>query len=230
MNILAHYRKGTGKELLLLHGWGCDKSIFDTFDFNGYTVTAIDFYGFGESPTPSYPVDLDYYVLGVEEIIRKYNMEEITVIGHSFGGRVAIKLSDCDRVSALILCDSAGMKPKRGIKYYYKVLLAKLGKLFKRRFYRGSSDYSKLSGAMKRTFINIVNEDLSPITKKVEKPCLIIWGENDRETPLYMYKRLCKNIKYSRGIVFEGVGHFAIFEQPKRFVALVKEFVKESVI
>ncbi len=213
-----------------MHGWGCDKGIFDPFDFSGYTVTAVDFYGFGSSPTPSYPVDLDYYVSGVLEIIYHYNMEDVTVIGHSFGGRIAIKLASCDRVSVLVLCDGAGIKPRRGMKYYYKVLLAKLGKLFKRRFYLGSSDYSKLSGAMKKTFVNIVNEDLTPLTRKIEKPCLVIWGEKDNETPMYMYKRLCKNIENSRGVIFEGAGHFAIFEQPKRFSELVKEFVKECVI
>lgn len=210
-----------------MHGWGCDKGIFDIFNFNGYTVTAVDFYGFGKSEAPSYPVNLDYYVKGVMEIIRHYNMEDIIIIGHSFGGRVAIKLAECDRVSGIILCDSAGLKPRRGIKYYYKVFLAKLGKLLNKPLCLGSSDYSSLNGAMKKTFINIVNEDLYPLAKRIEKPCLIVWGSEDKETPLYMYKRLCKSIKTSRGTIFESGTHFAIFEQPKRFVELVKEFVKE---
>lgn len=213
-----------------MHGWGCDKSIFSPFNFDGYTVTAVDFYGFGESLAPMYPIDLDYYIDGVLEIVRFYNMEDVIVIGHSFGGRVAVKLAMSDRVSGLIICDGAGIKPHRGIKYYSRVILAKLGKLLNKPLYVGSSDYSKLSGAMKKTFINIVNEDLSPYTKRINKPCLIIWGEKDRETPIYMYKKLCKNIKGSRGVVFEGVGHFAIFEQPKRFLELVREFVKECEI
>ncbi len=229
--MLAHSRKGSGAELLFLHGWGCDKDFFKTADnLKGFTVTRLDFYGFGETPAPTFPIDLDYYVDAVEEIMRFYNMEDVIVVGHSFGGRVAIRLAQNSRVSGLILVDSAGLKPKRKLSYYFKVGIYKTAKFFHihTKFTKnlGSEDYKKLTGSMKRTFINVVNEDLTKQTKTITVPTMLIWGEKDLETPLEMLHRMEKNIKNSTTVLFEGCGHFCFLENPKRFYSLVSEFAK----
>lgn len=229
--MLAHTRIGDGAELLFLHGWGCDKDFFKTADnLKGFTVTRVDFYGFGETPAPSYPINLDDYVSGVEEIMRFYNMEDVVVIGHSFGGRVAIKLAKNSRVSGLVLVDSAGLKPKRKLGYYLKVGLYKLTKFFhihpQRMKSFGSEDYKKLMGSMKRTFINVVNEDLTKETKEITLPTMLIWGDKDLETPIEMLHRMEKNIKNSTTVLFEGSGHFCFLENPKRFYSLVTEFAR----
>ncbi len=215
--------------MLFLHGWGGSidsfrKAIDSLADH--FTVTAVDLYGFGKTPPPQYPVNLDYYVHGVLSLIKHYNMDEVIVIGHSFGGRIALKLAaECARISGLILTDSAGIRPVRGIKYYCKVLIYKLRKALRLGNDRcGSPDYRKLYGAMKKTFVNIVNEDLSDTAKKIIVPTLIIWGNEDYETPLYMCRRLNKYIVKSKVVIFEGAGHFAYLEQSGRFIDLVREF------
>lgn len=229
--MLAHSRTGSGAELLFLHGWGCDKDFFKPADnLKGFTVTRVDFFGFGETPSPSYPIKLDNFVSAVEELMRYYNMEDVIVIGHSFGGRVAIKLAKNSRIAGLVLVDSAGIKPKRRLKYYAKVGLYKITKLLhihtklvKR---MGSSDYKQLTGSMKRTFVNVVNEDLTKLTKKISLPTMLIWGELDKETPPSMLHKLEKNIKNSTTVIFEGAGHFCFLEQSVRFYSLVTEFAR----
>lgn len=229
--MLAHTRNGSGAELLFLHGWGCDKDFFKKADeLKGFTVTRVDFFGFGETPAPTYPINLDYFVNAVEEIMRFYNMEDVVIIGHSFGGRVAIKLAKNSRVSGLILVDSAGLKPKRKLSYYFKVALYKSAKFLhihtKYTKNLGSEDYKRLTGSMKRTFVNVVNEDLTKETKEITLPTMLIWGDEDVETPLEMLHRMEKNIKNSTTVLFEGCGHFCFLENQKRFYSLVSEFAR----
>lgn len=157
-------------------------------------------------------------------------MESIFLVGHSFGGRVAIKLAAKygHLISKIVLCDSAGIIPKRRIKYYFKVsvhkLLLKLG--FKHN--GGSKDYKSLSNVMKQTFKNIVNEDLTCLTKKITAPTMIIWGDKDKETPIYMAKMLHKNITNSGLVIFKNCGHFAYIERQDVFYAILIKFFLEG--
>lgn len=225
--MLSHERNGRGAELLFLHGWGADKNIFKLADkLRGFTVTRVDFYGFGDTSAPPFPVNLDYFVSAVEEIMRFYNMEDVIVVGHSFGGRVAIKLAKNSRVAGLVLVDSAGLKPKRTLGYYIKVGVYKILKKLKIAVSMGSEDYKKLSGSMKKTFVNVVNEDLTKLTKSITQPTMLIWGEKDRVTPLYMMRKLEKNIKKHVSVIFENCGHFCFLEEPTRFYSLITEFAR----
>ena len=94
---------------MFLHGWGADQRVFaPAFSFlKDHTVTTVDLYGFGETPAPTIPVDLDYYVQGVKRLMAYYNMENVLVVGHSFGGRVAVKLAQSSRVAGVVLVDAA---------------------------------------------------------------------------------------------------------------------------
>ncbi len=221
---------GRGPNVVCLHGW--DGS---TDSFLGlaralsekYTVYLIDFNGFGQSPEPTYPFTLDHYVSTVSELIRYYKMESLSFVCHSFGGRVGIKF--CYKfgymVDKLILVDSAGMKPRRSLRYYYSVSRHKILKLLKIRHEAGSADYKKLSPVMKKTFASIVNEHLEQYAELIKVPTLLIWGNKDKETPVYMGKRLLRLIKGSEMILFEGCGHFSYLERHFAFVSIVKAFL-----
>ncbi len=186
-------------------------------------------YGFGLSQSPCYPLTVDDYAEGVEEVLRNLNVTDVLVVGHSFGGRVALKLAKkSNRTSGLILTDSAGLKPRRKLKYYISVILYKINKAFGRSNAKaGSTDYQNLIGVMKKTFVNVVNEELSACAKAVNVPTLLIWGSEDKETPIYMYKRFLKLIDGAKGIVYEGCGHFPYAEKPKRFADDVYAFASE---
>ena len=211
---------------MFLHGWGSNKDAFILADefLKGFTVTRVDLFGFGKTPPPAIPVDLDYYVAGVRRLMEFYKMENVVVVGHSFGGRVAIKLAESSRVAALILTDAAGLKPRRRPSYYFKVLSYKIKKALGFSSNSGSSDYRALTGAMKGTFVKVVNEYLDGSAAKITCPTLLRWGENDAETPLYMYKRCLRLIASSRGVIMENAGHFPFLDDPKRYYTLVKQF------
>lgn len=192
----------------------------------------VDFYGFGETPHPAYPLSLEDYSKSISNIIKFYKMEDVVLIGHSFGGRVAILQSiECNRIIGMILVDSAGIRPKRKLSYYYKVLKYKIcKKIGIRNIKSGSDDYNKLNGAMKKTFVNIVNKDLTPYLNKITIATLIIWGENDKETPLYMAKKLNKYIKYSKLHILEGAGHYSYLDNYNQFIGIVKNFLDKVYI
>ena len=183
-------------------------------------VITLDFYGFGKSELPPYPLYLEDYVVALRELIDKLGFQDVILVGHSFGGRVALKTSIVDdRVSGIVLVDSAGLRPRRNLKYYAKILLYKLKKKLKLNIQNcGSEDYKKLSSVEKKTFINVVNEDLAPQLTKIRIPTLIIWGTKDKETPLYMARKLEKGIENSKSIFYEDCGHFPFLEKPNRFI------------
>ena len=114
--------KGEGKNILLLHGWGSKLDLFGTIIENlskNNKVYAIDLPGFGGTDEPKEAWDVDRYVDFVIEFIEKMNIKELSILGHSFGGRVIIKLVNRQnlnfKVDKLVLVDSAGKQ--KYIKY-----------------------------------------------------------------------------------------------------------------
>ena len=154
----------------------------------------------------------------------------VNLLGHSFGGRISLILASEQhaefKVEKLLLVDAAGIKPKRGIKYRYKVFAYKLKKaLGLKPKNAGSSDYKQLPLHMKSVFVRVVNTHLNKLLYKIDCPTLIVWGALDLDTPLYMAKKLNKHIKKSQLIVFDDAGHYAFLDKPLEFNAIVNAFV-----
>ena len=109
--------KGEGETVLVLHGWGSNIGVHaQMIDLlaQKYRVIAPDMPGFGESEEPDEPWNVDSYVDFILEFLKDFNISKLILLGHSFGGRVIIKL--CSRalpfeVTKVILVDSAGVKP-----------------------------------------------------------------------------------------------------------------------
>ena len=233
-------QEGDGENILFLHGFkgGCFsfKDAFEKLRAN-YKVTALNFWGFDNnlSEIPKRTFDVSDFAQNVLLFLQKLNIAKTHIICHSFGGRVAIYLAANypEIVDKLILIDSAGIKPKRNIKYRFKVFKFKLLKFFvklkildKSRLNKyGSKDYLSLPKNLRQTFKNIVNEDLISYAKKIATPTLIIWGKYDYDTPLYMAKKLNKNIKSSGLIIFEA-GHYSYLEKFNEFIVTVNYFLK----
>ncbi len=170
---------------------------------------------------------LDDYVFEVRELLNKESIPEAFFVCHSFGGRVGVRLSANfpQYVKGLVLIDSAGLKPRRGLGYYFKVFVHKTLKKLGKRGLKGSLDYRNLSPTMKKTFSNIVNDfnddDLKYITFKV----LLVWGSRDRSTPLYMARRYRRLLQISELYVFKGVGHYSYLERSKETLRLLKAYI-----
>lgn len=219
--------------LLFLHGYGADGKSFApqiTYLKKDYEVHYPDMTGFGDNAYMPYPYSLSDYAEEIKGYITRNGLYKPCVIAHSFGARVAIKLAAENSLlfDKLVLTGAAGLKPKFSLKKAVKKSLFGIAKKFvpKSRlsaFY--SKDYRALSPVMKESFVKIVNENLDGLIERIENPTLIIFGDKDKETPLYMAKRLNAGIKKSKLVIFKDAGHFAFLDKPMKFNAEVKEFL-----
>lgn len=207
-----HYKKGkvfyevegSGPPLVMLHGWGGNTQSFYPLKEllkNKFTIYLLDFPGFGKSEEPMEIYDVSNYAELTLQALSEWKLSKPYVLSHSFGGRVIIKLASKhkDLFSKIILIGSAGIKPKKTLKYHILFVSAKAGKtimalpgisrlknLAKRVLYKiaGSRDYMKTSGIMRETFKKVIAEDLYPLLKNIQTSCLLIWGKYDSMTPL----------------------------------------------
>ena len=193
-------------------------------------VIAIDFPGFGESfPLPD-AWDVADYADCIGELLDAIG--EADILAHSFGARVAIKLAarGDGRIGRMLLTGAAGLRPKRSLSYYRKIYTYKFLKRFcdreKLDAKYGSPDYRALSPVMKESFKKIVAEDLSGALEDVAVPTLLVFGEDDKETPLYMARALEKGIPDGALVVFPGAGHFCFLDCPGRFNAVAEQFFR----
>ncbi len=242
------YRKnGDGPAMILMHGWGCSSDTLASIEkiaAEHHTVYNIDFPGFGGSNEPIEVWGVTEYTRLLEKFIAKLGINKPILLGHSFGGRVGIMYcaTHPTDVSKLVLVDAAGVKPRRSLKYYFKVYSFKLGRKFwelvlgkdkaaKRidamRARRGSSDYNGASPQMRRILSKVVNEDLCHLAPSITAPTLLIWGENDTATPLSDAKKLEKLIPDAGLVSFPGCGHYSFLDNPYLFSAVLRSFINK---
>ena len=250
LHIHAETRPGTTASPLVvfLHGWGCEGKTFGTLlDTAGekYPVLAPDLPGFGQSDEPPVPWCVDDYADLVCELIASLGAKNVILVGHSFGGRVIFKLASRKdlpfSVEKIVLFDAAGVKPKRTLRYYYKVYTYKLGKkvlslapvrklfpnaLDEFRSGKGSSDYANASPVMKATLTKAVGEDLTHLFPLISAPTLLVWGTNDTATPLSDALRMEKELPDAGLVRCEGAGHFSFLERPALCTAAFRSFLE----
>lgn len=238
--------------VLMLHGWGCEHGYFSPITnamAKDATIITLDFPGHGQSGEPPEPWDASDFAAQIAELIRDNGLAPVDVIGHSHGGRVALKLAIeyPELVGKLVITGGAGLrKPetersrKRTANYKrYSAFLNRMKKIptlspmagklqtaLRNRY--GSPDYVKLNENMRMTFVKLVSEDLTPQLSRIHAPTLLIWGDVDTETPLWMGQTMEKEIADAGLVVFEGGTHFAFLEQWQRFVVIVKQFFMEE--
>ena len=229
---INYIQYGEGKDILLLHGWGQNiemmKPIGDNFS-NKFRITIIDFPGFGQSEEPKSPWTIEKYSNMLEEFVEKLKIKKPIVIGHSFGGRVAIRYSSRNPITKLILFGSPCIRIEESLPLKVKILkqLKKLpgmnefGEFMKK--YIGSRDYKAATPIMRQTLVEVVNEDLSKYAREIEEPTLLIWGEYDTEAPLNEAKELEKIMNDAALIVLPGT-HYAYLENLPQVVNILNSF------
>lgn len=195
-----------------------------------FNIYAPDLKGFGDNPDMPYPYSLDDYVAEVKEFIHVNGLNKPSVIAHSFGARIAIKAASDNKelFDKIVLTGAAGLKPKTTVKKAVKKTLFRVLKVFipkekLTKFY--SADYNALNPVMKESFKKIVSENLDERLRLIENPTFIVFGENDKETPLYMAKKLNAGISGSTLSVIKNAGHFCFIDKPLKFNMEVKEFL-----
>lgn len=249
-----HYElSGSGnKRVVLLHGWGCEvKLMKPVADFlaQDMTVLTIDFPAHGQSGRPPEPWGVPEFAACTLELLKKLDFLPCSVIAHSFGGRVTIELASQDETlfEKLILTGSAGLRSKpteegrKRAEEYRKLksiaeaarklkIFGKLPDMMqdKLRQKYGSRDYNALDEEMRKTFVKVINHDQEALLEKIKQPTLLIWGDKDTETPLWMGQKMEKNIPDAGLVVLEGGTHFAYLEQLQRFNKIAHVFLMEE--
>ncbi len=246
-------RTGSGrKRVLLLHGWGCSSELMRPVAqalVQDAEVMLLDFPGFGKSGRPPEPWGVPEYAECIRTLLEQEDFLPCTVIAHSFGARVAVFLASRDHslFDQLVLTGAAGIrkpqteegrrrqeefrKAKTWIQRMRKVkvfgtLPDRLEQMAREKY--GSRDYNALDDEMRKTFVKVISLDLTDALHNITVPVLLIWGDQDTETPLWMGRKMEELIPDAGLVIFEGGTHFAYLEQNARFNTIVHHFIAEE--
>ncbi len=238
---------GEGQPVLALHGWGATLNSFwpvaERLGSLGYQVHMLDLPGFGQTDLPPRPWGVADYVRFVVAYLDALDLKRVAVLGHSFGGRIALMLAaeHPERVSKMVLADSAGLRAPLSIKHHLRNWLARsarktldvlrlhawrdrLQTSYNRRY--ASEDYLT-AGPLRETFVRVIQEDLASYAERVSAPTVLIWGDQDKDTPLWQGRRLEQLIPDAGLVVFQGAGHFSYLERLNDYIRIVDHFLTQ---
>lgn len=239
---------GEGDTVLVLQGWGTRLEVYQSIAdilSSGYQVVRLDLPGFGESEEPKASMDVEGFVDFLLHFLEKLGIKKASLIGHSYGGRMIIRLCAREqkaiRLEKLVLIDSAGIYPKktkkqlRSIKRYKRLKKMADWKLVQYFFgsmvaewkkNQGSADYRAASPIMKECLVKAVNEDLTELLPKVTQETLLIWGDQDTATPISDAKLMEERMPNAGLVTFAGAGHYSFLEQPALFSKVLRSYFK----
>ena len=229
---INYVQYGEGKDIVLLHGWGQNiemmKFLGDRFS-EDFRITILDFPGYGESPEPDSAWYISDYCDLVHELVTELKIKNPIVIGHSFGGRVAIKYASLYEVDKLVLFGAPCIRKNKELDTKTKILkwaktlpgMNGIGEYMKN--FIGSRDYKAASPIMRQVLVNTVNEDLSEDAKKINCPTLLIWGTSDTEAPIEEARELEKLLKDGALIELTGT-HYAYLENLDQVTNILYNF------
>lgn len=246
---IKYKETGTGdRTVVILQGWGTEMSLYDSMAASissDYRVVQFDFPGFGGSDEPREPWAVDDYADFFLRLMDKLKINKATLIGHSYGGRVIIKLASRKNlpfdIEKIVLVDSAGILPvktpkqlrkirryKRLKKFYSNPLIYKIfhKQIDAWRDKQGSADYRNASPMMKQCMVKAVNEDLTDLLPLIKQDTLLVWGENDTATPISDGRLMEKSIPNAGLAVISNAGHFCFVEQRVIFDRIMKSYFK----
>ena len=237
--------KGEGETVLLLHGWASSLQpycrLMDQLS-SRYRVIAVDFPGMGKSEEPKEPWDVDGFVDFTLAFLQQFDVKKLSLVGHSYGGRVIIKLANRElpfAIDKIVLIDSAGIKPPVSKKKNARQRMYKIGKWFltrrpvaklfptaleKLKVKFGSADYVAASPMMRQCLVKAVNEDLTHLLPGIQAPTLLVWGDRDTATPLRDGQLMEKTIPGAGLAVIPGTGHFSFVENPMLFGRIMASY------
>ncbi len=239
---------GEGLPVVALHGWGGSIRSFwpvaERLSPNGYQVHLLDLPGFGQSTPPPETWGVAEYAHLVKDYLDAAGLKQAAILGHSFGGRIALVLAATypERVRKMILADSAGLRTPPTLKQHLRnfaartvrnVLdLAHLDGVRKRLQDRYNKRYASAdflaAGALRETFVRVIEEDLTTYAQRVKVPTVLIWGDRDTDTPLWQGRKLEQLIPDAGLIVFQGAGHFAYLDRLTDFVRIADHFLNDG--
>lgn len=248
---VRYIEQGQGPLVVLFHGWGANKELFQPLINTlavQYRVAAPDTPGFGQSQEPEQPWSLaDYceFCRAFIEQVSEPEDTEVILMGHSHGGRTLIRMVGSGMlhrkvVRKLVLIDSAGIVHEKTPQQLRRIRRYKRGKKFLslppvkalfphalERFQSksGSADYRAASPVMRQSMVKVVNEDVREYLPRIEAETLLVWGDQDQDTPLSDGQLMEQLIPGSGLAVLAGAGHFSFLDRQYQFLAVMRSFL-----
>lgn len=222
--------------VLALHGWGRTHEDFTEVlapaGARALDAIALDLPGFGSTPAPPVAWGSGDYAEAVRPVLDEM-AERVVVVGHSFGGRVAVQLAvrAPERVAALVLSGAPLLRvaPRRRPPWRYRVVRRLAGRglfpeeaLDRYRQRYGSPDYRAAVGILRPTLVRVLAEDYGDVLRRLSCPVELVWGTEDREVPLEVAHRLRDLLADSRLTTCPGVGHLTPLAAPAALRAAVE--------
>lgn len=213
--------------VLALHGWGRRGADYRQA-LAGMDALAVDLPGFGATPLPEQVLGAEGYARLIEPILDEMAPRPV-VVGHSFGGRVAVCLAAASpqRLGPLVLTGAPLVRitPGRAPSVSFRLArgMNRIGLLSDRRMEsirssRGSADYRAASGILRDILVKVVSESYESELRALDTPVTLIWGSDDREVPPAVAERALAVIREAGGRaeiqVLPDVGHFVPTEAP----------------
>ncbi|MGH9171232.1 MAG: alpha/beta fold hydrolase [Acidimicrobiales bacterium] len=229
---------GTGAAYVLaLHGWAREHHDFDaTLRSPPSEVTAvgIDLPGFGGTPPPAEVWGSPEYAEALAPVLGSMS-DRFIVLGHSFGGRVAVHLARRfpARVAGLVLTGvplfrATNVVRKAPFQFTVVKRLARSGLvsetvLEKYRQRYGSADYRAAQGIVRDILVKVSNEQYGDVVSQVECPVELVWGEDDSQVPLVVAERIRHTLPNGANlVVLPGAGHMTPLTAPGELRAAIE--------
>jgi len=222
--------------VLALHGWGRDRRDFLPA-LGGWAETgtvAVDLPGFGATPPPPSPWGSEAYAEALRPVLESLQTPAV-VVGHSFGGRVALRLARAapDLVGALVLTGAPlapSGAPRRRPPWRYRLLrqarnlgLVSEARLEQARRRHGSADYRAAEGVMRSVLVGVLAEDYGDDLRALRCPVVLLWGAEDREVPVVVAEAIAEAVPGGAELtVLPGIGHLVPTEAPLALRAAVE--------
>lgn len=243
--LMTSYQKtGSGKVVIILPGWGENSSSFGELTNllkDKYEVLVLDLPGFGGTQAPYKAWGIDNYAVFVDAWLKKINVKKVSgLIGHSYGGAVAISLvgNGLIRPDGLVLLASSGIRDiyklrrlalKSGAKIAkipLKILPSHIQSRFKRKAYKSVGSDALLLPHMEETYRRLITQDMQRTAAQIKIPTLLIYGSNDKSTPSKYGKLFNEAIIGSRLEIIPGAGHFIHQEKSAEVFNIINKFLE----
>ena len=241
------YREeGEGETILILHGWASSSQrwvrVQNELVRRGFRVVVPDLPGFGKTPEPPQPWDVSDYTRFVRSFVESKDLHPRGLVGHSFGGRIAILYAVLygKELPGLVLISAAGIFLRKTLRVSAFLVITKMGNLIfslpvlsflrplsRKILYRisGEHDYYNADGVMRETFKKVTGGILRPYLPLITVPTLILWGSKDLATPISDARILHEEIPVSHLVIFPNGEHALNIFMPEKIAKHIHFFL-----